>query len=142
VELGCATRPERVVNRAKRDTSDPAVHYGLIASANNVMRDSKTRDALREKHGMLCFEMEAAGLMSNFPCLIIRGISDYSDSHKADDWQDYAAATASAFAKEFLETIPTFYIQQTPTAANSMRKRDLPVGCSDASRHPTSSHTK
>jgi nucleoside phosphorylase len=117
-------RPERVVNRAKRDTSDPAVHYGLIASANNVMRDSKTRDALREKHGMLCFEMEAAGLMSNFPCLIIRGISDYSDTHKADDWQDYAAATASAFAKEFLETIPAFYIQQTPAAANSMRKRE------------------
>ncbi|GES56992.1 hypothetical protein ATEIFO6365_0001027900 [Aspergillus terreus] len=84
------------------------------------MRDSKTRDALREKHGMLCFEMEAAGLMSSFPCLIIRGISDYSDSHKADGWQDYAAAAASAFTKELLQTIPTFDIQQTPTAANSM----------------------
>nr|AGC95328.1 putative phosphorylase [Aspergillus terreus] len=119
-ELGCPTRAERVVKRAKRGTSDPAVHYGLIASANNVMRDSKTRDALREKYGMLCFEMEAAGLMSNFPCLIIRGISDYSDSHKADDWQDYAAATASAFTKELLEVMPAFDMQQTPTAANSM----------------------
>jgi nucleoside phosphorylase len=47
-------------------------------------------------------ETEAAGLMNDFPCLVIRGISDYSDSHKNDRWQPYAAATAAAYAKELL----------------------------------------
>jgi nucleoside phosphorylase len=49
--------------------------------------------------------MEAAGLMNNFPCLVIRGICDYADEHKNDDWQGYAAATAAAFGKEFLECV-------------------------------------
>jgi hypothetical protein len=51
--------------------------------------------------------MEAAGLMDNFPCLVIRGVSDYSDSHKNKDWQGYAAATAASYAKELLSMIST-----------------------------------
>jgi nucleoside phosphorylase len=46
--------------------------------------------------------MEAAGLMNHFPCLVIRGICDYSDSHKNKEWQGYAAMTASAYAKDLL----------------------------------------
>ncbi|RYP21593.1 hypothetical protein DL767_009233 [Monosporascus sp. MG133] len=46
--------------------------------------------------------MEAAGLMNDFPCLVMRGICDYGDSHKNDGWQRYAAAAAAAYAKEFL----------------------------------------
>ncbi|KAL3444390.1 hypothetical protein BJX65DRAFT_310973 [Aspergillus insuetus] len=46
--------------------------------------------------------MEAAGLMNTYPCLVIRGICDYADSHKNKAWQGYAAATAAAFAKELL----------------------------------------
>ena len=48
---------------------------------------------------MLCFKMEAAGLMDDFPCLVVRGICDYADSHKNKQWQGYAAATAAAYAK-------------------------------------------
>ena len=40
--------------------------------------------------------------MSDFPCVVIRGICDYSDSHKNDAWQGYAAATAAVFAREVL----------------------------------------
>jgi hypothetical protein len=50
--------------------------------------------------------MEAAGLMNDFPCLVIRGICDYADSHKNNTWQPYAAATAAAYAKEVLSVIP------------------------------------
>jgi nucleoside phosphorylase len=50
--------------------------------------------------------MEAAGLMDNFPCLVVRGICDYADSHKNKRWQGYAAATAAAYAKELLEIVP------------------------------------
>jgi hypothetical protein len=67
------------------------------------MKSSKDRDLLSKKHNnALCFEMEAAGLMDVFPCLVIRGICDYSDSHKNDAWQKYAAATAAAYAREIL----------------------------------------
>jgi nucleoside phosphorylase len=49
--------------------------------------------------------MEAAGLMNNFPCAVIRGICDYADSHKNKLWQPYAAATAAAYAKYLLSQI-------------------------------------
>ena len=84
---------------------DPAIHYGLIASADQVMKDAHARDKLAKEQGILCFEMEAAGLMDRFPCVVIRGICDYSDTHKNFDWQSYAAATAAAYAKELLAVI-------------------------------------
>lgn len=60
--------------------------------------------------------MEAAGLMNNFPCVVIRGICDYADSHKSDRWQRYAAATAAAYAKELLDYIPGQDLQKTQKA--------------------------
>jgi nucleoside phosphorylase len=71
------------------------------------MKDGVTRDRISaELGGILCFEMEAAGLMNTFPCLVIRGICDYADSHKNKRWQPYAAATAAACAKEILLILP------------------------------------
>jgi nucleoside phosphorylase len=70
------------------------------------MKDAITRDRLKHDLDILCFEMEAAGLVDDFPCLVIRGISDYADSHKNDMWRNYAAATAAAYAKELLNSIP------------------------------------
>ncbi|KAL4969041.1 5'-methylthioadenosine/S-adenosylhomocysteine nucleosidase [Aspergillus stella-maris] len=84
----------------------PQIHYGPIASVTQVVRDGELRDRLASRFGNLCFEMEAAGMMDNFPCLVIRGISDYADSHKNDNWHGYAAATAAAYAKELLSVIP------------------------------------
>lgn len=97
---------ERVVSREPRLSNEPELHTGLIASANNVRKDGRTRAKLQQKHNILCFEMEAAGIMNNFPCLVIRGISDYADSHKNDQWQPYAALVAAAYAKEWLLTFP------------------------------------
>lgn len=94
------------MNRIPRGDSYPVIHYGNIASGNQVMKDGLTRDRLAEKEHVICFEMEAAGLMDEFRCLVIRGISDYSDSHKNKAWQPYAAGTAAAYAKELLLEIP------------------------------------
>ncbi|THY72475.1 hypothetical protein D6C87_07868 [Aureobasidium pullulans] len=93
-----------VVQRCKAEDREdnPTIHYGTIASANQLMKDATTRDALAKEQGILCFEMEAAGLMNHFPCLVVRGICDYSDSHKNKRWQGYAAMTAAAFAKDVL----------------------------------------
>jgi nucleoside phosphorylase len=104
----------------------PKIHYGLIASGNQVIKDAETRDLLRarvsdEGNGeILCFEMEAAGLMNNFPCLVIRGICDYADSHKNMDWQHRAAATAAAYAKELLYTMASAQVINSQTAHEMM----------------------
>lgn len=95
----------RLVMRSPRPTPNPTVHYGVIASANRVIQDSLERDALGKEFNAICFEMEAAGVMNTFPCIVIQGISDYADSHKNDIWQRYAATTAAAYAKELLCTI-------------------------------------
>jgi nucleoside phosphorylase len=70
------------------------------------MKDALIRDRLAADKDVLCFEMEAAGLMNTFPCLVIRGICDYSDSHKNKEWQGYAAMVAAAYAKDLLQRIP------------------------------------
>ncbi|CAF3544215.1 unnamed protein product [Fusarium graminearum] len=91
----------------KRKIRDMRVHYGLIASGNRVIKDASFRNRLKKvlDGHVLCVEMEAAGLMNNFPCIVIRGICDYADSHKNKDWQEHAAAVAAAFAKELLEYV-------------------------------------
>ncbi|KAK6527292.1 hypothetical protein TWF281_010479 [Arthrobotrys megalospora] len=94
--------PEMVVNRPCRPSNEPYIHYGLIASANQVMKHGATRDRLSRESNILCFEMEAAGVMDQIPSLIIRGICDYSDSHKNKTWQHYAALVAAVYAKELL----------------------------------------
>jgi nucleoside phosphorylase len=107
---------DNLVVRPSRVSSNPQVYYGLIASGNQVMKHGGTRDRLARELDILCFEMEAAGLIGGFPCLVIRGICDYSDSHKNRQWQEYAAATAAAYAKELLSGISTRHIWRTATA--------------------------
>lgn len=88
----------------KRKPRDMRIHFGLIASGNQVINDARTRNQLSEDLGkkVLCIDMKAAGLMDNFPCIVIRGICDYADSHKNKIWQEHAAAVAASFAKELL----------------------------------------
>ena len=104
----CGDDPSNLVARHKRaeDEDNPAIHYGLIASANQLMKDALLRDKFAQENDVLCFEMEAAGLMNQFPCLVIRGICDYSDTHKNKEWQGYAAMAAAAYAKDLLCRIP------------------------------------
>ncbi|KAL8365075.1 hypothetical protein RB595_004068 [Gaeumannomyces hyphopodioides] len=113
---GC--RSDETIERADRDSTDPEFHYGIIASGNILVKDAAARDRIVKDVGedCLCVEMEAAGLMNNFPCLVVRGICDYADSHKNDRWQPYASATAAAYAKELLGRIPPAEIERTKKA--------------------------
>jgi nucleoside phosphorylase len=90
------------------------------------VKDADYRDEilnwLREQNvDPLCFEMEAAGLMNTFPCMVIRGICDYGDSHKNDVWRRYAAATAAAFAKEFLGFVDAEEVKREPSLRNLLQ---------------------
>ena len=118
--------PSGEVQRSRRDTTDPEIHYGLIASGNTLVKDAIARERLIEATGMqcICFEMEAAGLMDHFPCLVIRGISDYADSHKNDRWQRYACATAAAYAKELLSFVPARQLETTPRAVDVLKSSE------------------
>ncbi|KAG4282092.1 hypothetical protein FPRO06_10995 [Fusarium proliferatum] len=102
----CSNDPSSLIVRAERtsDEDNPTIHHGLIASSNKLMKDATIRDELAKK-GILCFETEAVGLMNHFPCMVIRGICDYADTHKNDQWQGYAAMTAAAYAKDLLYQI-------------------------------------
>lgn len=102
----CGTTQQ--IERGPRGTTDPVIHYGVIASGNTVVKDALRRDEIAKTTGerCLCYEMEAAGITSHFPCLVIRGICDYADSHKNDRWHRYASATAAAYAKELLSHLP------------------------------------
>ena len=108
--------------RPKRESgAEVAVHYGTIASGNQVMKDAAERDRVSaELGGILCFEMEAAGLMNSFPCLVIRGISDYADTHKNYLWQAHAAGTAAAYTKELLSVIPAAEVMSTSRVEDVM----------------------
>jgi nucleoside phosphorylase len=107
----------RTVQRAHRDDNTPHVFYGTILSGDLVMKNGEERDRRAAADKAMCFEMEAAGLMNDFPCLVIRGISDYSDSHKNDRWQPYAAATAAAYAKELLGVLSAQEIEKLGPAS-------------------------
>jgi nucleoside phosphorylase len=83
---------------------NPAVHFGLVASGDTVMKSGEDRDSIATRDGVIAFEMEGAGVWENFTgSLVIKGVCDYADSHKSKRWQNYAAATAAAVTKGFLE---------------------------------------
>ncbi|KAH0499652.1 hypothetical protein TgHK011_006829 [Trichoderma gracile] len=109
----CGNDPSNLVRRSDRtvDDDNPAIHYGLIASADQLQKDAVIRDKLAAEKDILCFETEAAGLMNHFPCLVIRGICDYADSHGNTAWQGYAAMAAAAYAKDLLSRIPISKVQ-------------------------------
>ena len=116
-EKGCTNCDRsKIIERKPRDM---CVHYGLIASGNQVIKDAAFRDNINKRLGghVLCFEMEAAGLVNDFPCIVIRGICDYADSHKNKVWQEHAAAVSAAFAKEFLLMVPVHEVDHLPTIA-------------------------
>ncbi|KAJ5635928.1 uncharacterized protein N7484_009241 [Penicillium longicatenatum] len=84
------------VDQLRRNPRDMRVHYGLIASGDQVIKDAVARDSLNKSLG---------------------GICDYADAQKTKDWQEYAAAVAAACAKELLE-----YVQPSDVEAERPMK--------------------
>ncbi|KAM0546427.1 hypothetical protein ACHAPJ_010894 [Fusarium lateritium] len=121
-EEGCQSCDRIMV--VKRRTREFRVHHGLVASGNQVIKDALFRDRLNKDLGghVLCVEMEAAGLSQDFPCLIIRGICDYADSHKNKKWQEHAAAAAAAFAKELLAYVQPSEVDRERPVVDILRQ--------------------
>lgn len=101
-ECGCDSE---LIPRVRLEQHEihPVFHIGLIASGDTVMKFGIERDQIAKQEDIVGFEMESAGVWETFPCIVIKGACDYADSHKTKKWQRYAAATAAACAKAFLE---------------------------------------
>ncbi|TRX89728.1 hypothetical protein FHL15_009318 [Xylaria flabelliformis] len=85
----------------------PVIHFGAYASGDTVMKSGEHRDQIAAREEVIGFEMEGAGVWEIFPCIIIKGVCDYADSHKNKKWQEYSAFTAAACLKALLEVWPT-----------------------------------
>ncbi|KAH6866045.1 nucleoside phosphorylase domain-containing protein [Thelonectria olida] len=111
-------KANRMEEHAPRNLSrEVIIHYSIIASANSVIKNAKEKDQYSKdlELNVLCFKMEAGGLMNNFPCLVIPGICNYSDSHKNDKWHKYAALTAAAYARELLHIVKPTKVAPLPS---------------------------
>ncbi|KAJ5650941.1 uncharacterized protein N7484_004664 [Penicillium longicatenatum] len=96
----------KLVSRPKRPDYDRIkVHSGKIGSTDKLTNNAGVRDNIGKKFGVLCSKEEPASAENKFPCLHIRGICNYADSHSNHAWKGYAAASASVYAKKLLQTI-------------------------------------
>jgi nucleoside phosphorylase len=116
-DYDCYKCKGELIDRPMRVSDEPEIFYGPIGSGNQVMKSAERRDCLQARHKILCFEMEAAGVMNLIPCLVIRGICDYADSHKNKVWQQYAAAAAASYAKLLLSVLRG-HIDTDPSASH------------------------
>ncbi|KAL2836120.1 hypothetical protein BJX68DRAFT_273615 [Aspergillus pseudodeflectus] len=101
-ELDCDSG-QQVRYRDISKANQTSIYIGPVASADTVMKSGQHRDEIARKEKAIGFEMEGAGVWDNIPCIIIKGVCDYADSHKNKLWQAYAAATGASVAKAFLE---------------------------------------
>ncbi|KAG5753303.1 hypothetical protein H9Q70_004044 [Fusarium xylarioides] len=106
IDVGC--NPSELVARSRTANGSggasfvPELFIGRIGSGNTVMKSGLDRDKIAAECGIVAFEMEGAGAWDQVPCIVVKGICDYSDSHKNKAWQDFAAATAASVAKAIL----------------------------------------
>lgn len=98
-----------------RQPGRPKIFQGLIGSADILQKNAGDRDRLRDEFKVRAIEMEASGLQTaawaqGKQIYVVRGICDYCDKHKNDDWQNYAAASAAAVARVLIETLPVAWL--------------------------------
>jgi hypothetical protein len=116
---------DQIISRSERGDGatrlldEPFVHFGNIASSNRLQIFARERTRVQLEHEAKCFQMEAAGVMELYPCVVVRGICDYADSHKNKGWQNYSAATAAACAKGLLSMIPAIEVTDSGKTASS-----------------------
>ncbi|PTB38388.1 hypothetical protein M441DRAFT_199624 [Trichoderma asperellum CBS 433.97] len=118
-DLGCEAAKLVKQDMPFEDDSNfsSTIFIGRIGSGNTVMKSGEIRDWIAKKHNLIAFEMEGAGAWDEVPCLVVKGVCDYADSHKNKRWQDFAAATAASVMKAILDRYIVTDGGQRPVAA-------------------------
>ncbi|KAJ9652125.1 hypothetical protein H2198_008630 [Neophaeococcomyces mojaviensis] len=101
--MGFALDGKPLTAKAIQEARNPSIHFGRMACSNQVMKSGQHRDQIAAEENAIGFEMESAGTWDYVPTIVIKSVCDYADSHKNKQWQGYAAATAAACTKAFLE---------------------------------------
>ena len=103
-DLGCAQDTSKTrMERAQEDEYRTQIHIGRVGSGSAVIKSGIDRDRIAMQHDLIGFEMYGAGAWDQVPCIVVKGICDYADSHKDKQWEPFAAATAASVAKAMLE---------------------------------------
>ena len=81
------------------------MHIGPIMSGERITTAGRQTEILNHNRKILAVEMESYGVLSairgaKMDTLVVRGIADFADDSKNDDWRRTAAINASAFAFE------------------------------------------
>ncbi|KAJ1326043.1 ankyrin repeat domain-containing protein 50 [Microdochium nivale] len=97
-KLGCDLS-KSVSRHRLADRNNIQMFLGNVGSGDTVMKSGEHRDRISSTHNLIAFEMEGAGIWDEMPCIIVKGVSDYADSHKHKLWQPFAAAAAAAATK-------------------------------------------
>lgn len=92
----------------------PKIEIGIIASGEKVISSSDEVHRLLQIHRkLIAVEMESAGMASaafsavkQIGFLTFRGICDFADETKSDDWQDLASYSAAAVLRKFIVSKP------------------------------------
>ncbi|EWZ30855.1 nucleoside phosphorylase domain-containing protein [Fusarium oxysporum Fo47] len=105
------------------DIQAPTIHFGPMASGDTVMISAEHRDRIAAAEDIIAFEMEGAGIWQEFPCIIVKGVSDFADCEKTKEWQDYAAAMAAATSKAILKRYIHTDRKLTPPPGHSLLAR-------------------
>lgn len=96
----------------------PTIHYGSMACGPQVIKDSAYIDHLKNReHSLLAIDMESYGIsLAASMCstvsrpihsLVVKGVCDFADSAKSDEWHDYCAYASATFVKAVLDRIFT-----------------------------------
>lgn len=111
--------------------------FATIASGNKLLRDGKALGEIREKgHDKVeAGEMEGAGFCqacqkNRVPWLVVRGISDFGDTFKNDDFHQLAADAAAACTVDLLKKVVT--LDSTGVAARPRKLLILGTGAAAA----------
>lgn len=94
--------------------AEPRIHYGAMACGPQVIKDQSYIDRLKAKeNSLLAIDMESYGLaLAASMCstylrpvipLVVKGVCDFADSEKTDDWHDYCSYSSAAFIRSLLE---------------------------------------
>ncbi|KAH7124739.1 nucleoside phosphorylase domain-containing protein, partial [Dactylonectria macrodidyma] len=89
-----------------KEAQAPSIFVGCVGSGDTVLKSGNDRDRIAKRHGILAFAMEGVGFWDDVPCIIVKGVCDYADSHKNKNWQNFAAATAACVARGLVERYP------------------------------------
>ncbi|TLS27284.1 hypothetical protein PpBr36_05524 [Pyricularia pennisetigena] len=127
---------QQIPRRQRHDEDAFAVHYGLVVSGNSLMEDAMLRDKYSSEKDVLCFEVEAFGMMNVTECAVIRGICDYSDTHKKEKWQAFAAMNAAAYASSLLRKLDPEKVQREKKLGAT--NNNIHTGVDEAGHLPSS----